>query len=210
MHDEDDFLRKLLENPADDTVRLVYADWLDERDDEQSRTKATFLRLTAQLLERGHKAGWHKARRKEMQPLAAKLPTDWLAVVSRLRIDSCGAKVANDRVGRRFLQQFEFVCDKDWTELSVTDNTDVRFCEQCEQNVHYCDTITVARRHARQGHCVAVDLGIIRRGNDLNPPIRLMGRMLPSQVAGARRSQVDDVSREREEQKRQQKKGDAV
>ena len=26
MHDEGDFLRKLLENPADDTTRLVYAD----------------------------------------------------------------------------------------------------------------------------------------------------------------------------------------
>lgn len=30
MHEESDFLQKLLEKPADDTARLVYADWLDE------------------------------------------------------------------------------------------------------------------------------------------------------------------------------------
>jgi hypothetical protein len=101
------------------------------------------------------------------------------------------------------------VCDKDWDELTVTEDNAIRFCESCKQNVHYCDTITVARAHARQGHCVAVDLGIIRRENDLAPPQgrRLMGRMLPDrarqlQEEERRRLQVDDVSRAREEAKR--------
>jgi uncharacterized protein (TIGR02996 family) len=205
MHDEDDFLRKLLENPADDTVRLVYADWLDERGDDESKQKAQFLRLTARLNERKKPGEWRTALREEMQPLAAKLPTDWLAVVSRLKIDLCGAKTADGRLefGRR---QFEFVCHKDWAHLTTTENSGVRFCEECEEHVHYCDTIVEARRHARQGHCVAVDLGIIRRNNDLAPPQRmLMGRMLPDAVEAARhlheRRDLDDVSREREERK---------
>ena len=32
-NDEDAFLRKILENPADDVTRLVYADWLQEREE---------------------------------------------------------------------------------------------------------------------------------------------------------------------------------
>ena len=57
MHDEADFLHKLLENPADDTARLVYADWLDERGDEESKTKAQFLRLTVRPLRADRAAG---------------------------------------------------------------------------------------------------------------------------------------------------------
>ena len=205
MHDEDDFLRKLLENPADDTVRLVYADWLDERGDPESRMKATFLRLTARLGERKKPGKWRTAIQDELRPLAAKLPTDWLAIVSRLRLDLCAAKSADGGLefGR---QQFELVCHRDWAHLTTTDDAGVRYCDECEQSVHYCDTIVAARRHARQGHCVAVDLGIIRRDRDLAPERRmLMGRMLPGAVAEARRRHeqrgLDDVSREREERK---------
>ncbi len=203
VHDEDDFLRKLLENPTDDTVRLVYADWLDERGDPESQTKARFLRLTVRLNERKKPGRWRTALRDEMQPLAAKLPTDWLAVVSRLRIDLCGAKTAGGGLefGRR---QFELVCHRDWAHLMPTDKDGVRFCDECEENVHYCDTIVAARRHARQGHCVAVDLGIIRRGNDLAPARgrMLMGRVRADAIRRPLRDRVDDVSREREERKR--------
>jgi uncharacterized protein (TIGR02996 family) len=41
MSVEDAFLAQLAANPADDLTRLVYADWLDERDDPRGR----FLRL---------------------------------------------------------------------------------------------------------------------------------------------------------------------
>jgi uncharacterized protein (TIGR02996 family) len=207
VHDDNAFLCKLLENPADDTVRLVYADWLDERDDDESKTKAQFLRLTARLRERKRTAKWRAALRAEMQPLAAKLPTDWLAVVSRLVIDYCGAKLTAAQHYERLRNQFAFVCDVEWDEMTVTGEATVRHCERCKENVHYCDTITAAREHARQGHCVAVDLGIIRRDNDLAPRRSLRGRMLPAQAARVEQQEderlaVDDVSREREERKR--------
>ena len=204
MHDEADFLRRLLENPADDTVRLVYADWLDERGGEENAAKANFLRLTARLLEPAVPEGTHDELRKRMQPLAAKLPTDWLAVVSRLQVEQCGAKRAEERRGRRISLLFDFVCDKRWDELAVTSDNGVRFCGKCKEHVHYCDTITEAREHAQQGHCVAVDLGIIRHKHDLSPPLSFLGR--PS-VATLRqeeeRLEVDAVSREREEKKRE-------
>ena len=44
MSDEAAFLKGLRDNPADDTTRLVYADWLDERNDP----RAEFIRLRQQ------------------------------------------------------------------------------------------------------------------------------------------------------------------
>ncbi|MDY3552537.1 ribosomal protein L7/L12 [Gemmata sp. JC717] len=46
MSDEAAFLEALKTNPADDTVRLVYADWLDERDQPD---KAQYLRAVTDL-----------------------------------------------------------------------------------------------------------------------------------------------------------------
>jgi uncharacterized protein (TIGR02996 family) len=210
MHDESDFLRKLLENPADDTTRLVYADWLDEHDDEESQAKAKFLRVTVHLMGPIQRVGWRKKREIELQQLAAKLPTDWLAVVSRLKVESCGAKRATNELWERYQRQFDFVCDKRWDEMTTTEDNTVRHCEQCKENVHYCDTITDAREHAQQGHCVAVDLGIIRRAGDLDPPVLMMGRISPAAYEREQnRLEPDAVSREREERKRKQSEGEA-
>lgn len=204
MHDEDGFLNKLLENPTDDTVRLVYADWLDERGGEEDRTKAQFLRLTVKLLDPGRPGHRHEDLCDEMQPLAAKLPTDWLAVVSRLKVDYCGKMATMDDRAERFRRQFEFVCDRGWDEMAATGDASVRFCSRCEENVHYCDTITAARQHAERGHCIAVDLGVIRHDNDLAPRRWVKGK--PSADFWRKEEErlaVDAVSREREERKRQ-------
>jgi uncharacterized protein (TIGR02996 family) len=209
VHDENDFLRKLLENPADDTVRLVYADWLDERGNAESKTKAKFLRLTARLLEPNHPTRWHKARRKEMQPLAAKLSTDWLALVSRLKLEGCKPKslesgFRGSEPTRSVTYLFEFVCDKRWDELAPTHDNAMRRCEDCQENIYFCETITEAREHAEKGHCIAVDLGIIRRENDLAPRQLVLGP--PSLVAfweaEDKRLAPDAVSLQREERKR--------
>src|SRR5258708_7288024 len=92
MHTDKDFLSKLLENPADDVTRLVYADWLDEQGDPVSSAKSEFLRVTVELVTGSGKKGWRKARRKRLQQLAAQLDTDWLPLVSRLAIENCQGK----------------------------------------------------------------------------------------------------------------------
>ncbi len=165
MHDERDFLRKLLENPADDTTRLVYADWLDEQGDPASVQKAEFLRLTVRMLDPERDDSEDAA----LQTLAASLHADWLAIVSRLKVESCPEarrKQANESLEKHGLQ-FNVVCDRRWDELAVSENDGVRFCDQCKQEVHYCDTIETARKHAWSGECVAVDLGVIRHEGDL-------------------------------------------
>ncbi len=53
MTSGDHLLRRILEDPADTTVRLIYADWLEEHGQEE---RAEFIRLQIRLL------GWERAR----------------------------------------------------------------------------------------------------------------------------------------------------
>src|SRR5688572_20050324 len=45
MASDDDFLRAILEDPGDDSLRLVYADWLEERGDPRGE----FIRVQVEL-----------------------------------------------------------------------------------------------------------------------------------------------------------------
>lgn len=166
MHDEADFLRALSENPADDALRMIYADWLDELGDDESKKKAQFLRVAVRLMGPIQRVGWRHARRKELHALAQSLPGAWLAVVSRLQIENCEQTAIREGLAREGFV-FNVVCDKRWDELTATDAPTVRHRAACDRKVHYCDTIEEARRHARRGECVAVNLGVIREPRDL-------------------------------------------
>jgi uncharacterized protein (TIGR02996 family) len=216
MHSDEDFLTALATSPSDDVTRLVYADWLEERGD--SVTKAEFLRLTVKLAEDPRKAG-KKRLRKRLQQLAADLDTDWLRVVSRLPIESCRGKWKESHAeaeaeARRetrsrlrmlpYVAQFRLLCDQHWEDLRPTIDRAVRTCDACQQHVHYCDTITEARLHASAGHCIAVDLGVIRRKDDLQPKRIMLGMPSPDFMqAESERMEPDPVSAKRERRKRE-------
>jgi uncharacterized protein (TIGR02996 family) len=218
MHTDADFLKMLLADPADDTTRLVYGDWLEEQGDYVSAAKAEFLRLTARLATPAGTNRERKRAEKRLQELAKGLSTDWLAVVSRLPIEYCHQKrtEAEERAHAMGVQfdylcerqhamgvQFYYLCERRWENLQPTADRALRFCDACRQNVHYCDTITEARMRAQNGHCIAVDLGVIRRERDLGPLVQVMGR--PSRQA----VWPDPVSAERERRKRE-KSGDGL
>jgi uncharacterized protein (TIGR02996 family) len=200
MNDDTGFLEKLLADPSDNATRLVYADWLEEQGDPVSEAKAEFLRLTVRA--EGDPEG------KRLQQLAAGLDTDWLAVVSRLAIENCQQQQTNEKRRRTMVMdvRFDFLCDRRWEDLRSTDDQSVRFCDGCRQNVHYCATITEARQHAWDGHCIAVDLGVIRRDGDLQHPDMLMMVGRPSAESLHReeeRKRPDPVSAEGERRKRE-------
>ncbi len=200
--DEDAFLRTILDAPKDDAPLLVYADWLEERGDDLSAAKAEFLRLTVAPDAQTGKKSLRKARRKRLHQLAASLDTNWLAIVSRLAVESCQGKRAEAESQRSFLLTFEYLCDRRWEDLRTTDDKAVRFCDKCQHNVHYCDTIMEAREHAWAGHCIAVDLGVIRRQDDLAPERHWLGMPSPGTVRKEyERMQPDHVSAEREREK---------
>jgi len=64
MTEENCFLKVILDDPADDTPRLVYADWLDERGDNLNRpadkARARFIRLQVEYA-RQEPEGWKGA-----------------------------------------------------------------------------------------------------------------------------------------------------
>jgi uncharacterized protein (TIGR02996 family) len=202
MLTDENFLAQLLADPAANDTRLVYADWLEERGDPASAAQAEFLRLTVELATGRGPKRWRKTRQKRLQVLAAGLDTGWLAVVSRLAVENCHAKQAEAE--ERSEVGFDFLCSRRWEGLRPTDDPAVRFCDGCRHNVYYCDTIGEARRHAWERHCIAVDLGVIRRKGDLEPPTQmLLGRPSPTWLRREQeRLQPDPVSAERERRKR--------
>ena len=70
MNDHDAFLRKILENPADDGPRLAYADWLEERGELE---RAEFLRVEHLLTRLPPEDRRRAALRARLEDLAASL-----------------------------------------------------------------------------------------------------------------------------------------
>jgi uncharacterized protein (TIGR02996 family) len=206
---DDPFLRAILDEPSNDAPRLVYADWLEEQGDPVSAAKAEFLRLSVQIAARTESKGRRKTQKKRLQQLAAELDTSWLAVVSQLAIENCPGKQSEPQTRASRLLRFDVLCDRRWENLQPTDDRAVRFCDACKQNVHYCETITEARRHAWDGHCIAVDIGVIRRDGDLQPQMMRLGRVSADYWRREReRMEPDPVSVERERRKRKEAAGE--
>ncbi len=51
---------------------------------------------------------------------------------------------------------FTFKCPQTWEQLSQTDEKNVRFCGQCESNVHLCNTDEEFLQHVQNRHCIAI------------------------------------------------------
>jgi uncharacterized protein (TIGR02996 family) len=181
MTHEDGFLARLASTPADDTVRLVYADWLEEQGTDEANRKAEFLRTQHALRMFQGKRKVKVWLERKLKNLTIELPAGWLGVVSYLPIENCAT--AKNR-SRSFVTlptvQFAYQCPKEWAALDGTDDPTVRFCQSCKQNVYFCDTVGMARSHASEGHCVAVHAGLTRYPGDLRPDMMMtMGIMLP-------------------------------
>jgi uncharacterized protein (TIGR02996 family) len=147
------FIRAILANPAELTAWLVYADWLDEHDNP---IHAEFLRLMARRGQLRNTDLEYYAVEERLQELRATLDQNWVTTFDRPKIENCEAA-------------FRFVCPKQWEKLKVTGDPAVRHCDACNKKVHYCHTLPEAQSHARQGHCVAVQLGVLRYPDDLKP-----------------------------------------
>jgi uncharacterized protein (TIGR02996 family) len=76
---EESFLRGLLDNSEDDELRLVYSDWLDERDD----VRGEFLRLAVALRKAKAEDPALPRLRKRIQELRSAVPAEWLVQAFR-------------------------------------------------------------------------------------------------------------------------------
>lgn len=149
MTDHLPFLGAIATHPDDDTFRLVFADWLEERGD----WRAEFLRLDCTLRALSADQPCPEALQTRWSELHARLSPAWRTVLGRTTLENCE---------NRFL----FRCPERWDQLAPTKTAAVRFCRVCKERVYYCSSLEEAREHARQGRCVAVDEGLPRSPGD--------------------------------------------
>jgi uncharacterized protein (TIGR02996 family) len=80
MREEEGFLRAMLVSPEDARVRLVYADWLEERGDQRS----AYLRLDAEAQGRQGKGKGGAGAQQRLQELEVTLDPGWVAFMTTL------------------------------------------------------------------------------------------------------------------------------
>ncbi len=51
--------------------------------------------------------------------------------------------------------RFAFKCDKDWDSLGYLGNDDVRFCQTCQKEVHFCNDDDELIQNIKLNRCVA-------------------------------------------------------
>jgi len=51
---------------------------------------------------------------------------------------------------------FAFRCDKTWDELEETNSKKIRFCGDCQREVHFCRTNKELKDAIVKNHCVTV------------------------------------------------------
>lgn len=148
----------------DHASRVVYADWLEERGE---LARAEFLRIQDRLIGTSPDDPGFRAGRERLEELARGIELEWRFAVGRPAIEGCLA--------------FRLQCPAEWGALAATAREDVRFCEACDRQVFYCDTIEQARTYARLGDCVAIDPALRRAPGDLEDagPGPLLGALLP-------------------------------
>ena len=154
----------------DEASRLVYADWLESNG---RVAHAEFVRLQQALVGPAPVAGsgadaagaaLFKRRTNRLRELADTLDPAWRRAVARPLVENCDA-------------HFDFACPMEWGQLTETGDAKVRACKLCEEPVYYCDSITEARTHAFQNRCVAIDITVERKPNDL-VRIQKRGKMI--------------------------------
>jgi uncharacterized protein (TIGR02996 family) len=84
MTDDEAFIRAVVDSPGDDTPRLVYADWLDDRTDPRGQ----YLRAEAKWA-KPWRIGKRPTNSRKMQDRAAGLDPVWVARVSRPPLGVC-------------------------------------------------------------------------------------------------------------------------
>jgi uncharacterized protein (TIGR02996 family) len=204
MTEEVAFLRAIAVNPTDNTTRLVYADWLDERGDALSTVKANYLRTDVRLSELAEedsardplitrirlrtngpltdwKTGVARVLITRLKLLASGPSIDWKAAVARVPLENCQLR-------------WSFTCPMKWEQLRETDDPRTRVCGACRKEVRYCDRIDEAQAVAERGGCVAVDLRVPRQPGDLDARVVVMGRLPvgpPRSAGGARREPAE-------------------
>lgn len=53
--------------------------------------------------------------------------------------------------------QFGYRCPKTWDALGITEDSAIRYCDKCEQNVHFCHTDAQLVDAIHHNRCIAIN-----------------------------------------------------
>jgi hypothetical protein len=99
--------------------------------------------------------------------------------------------------------EFEFECPMNWFDLTATNDSEVKYCGNCNNDVHLCLTQEDLDTHTEQRHCIAyfkdIDLSTrLRLQNEVfealspsNRPIILTGYPAPAKRISERLKKDD-------------------
>lgn len=134
--------------PGDDAPRRAYMNWLLGKGDPRGE----LLRLVAEL-GAAQPSTQALAQRAHLLELIAAADPVWCAFigVSSDEIFGCGAGPKSDPIVR-----FRFECPNKWETLTPTNDSEVRFCDECQQQVFRVTSVDQAEAMARKGRCIAV------------------------------------------------------
>ncbi len=135
---EIDFLTALRSNPADDSTRIVYADWLEGEGH----------RITAHYIRRELEGDIDIRHEERIDKAVGITQADWRALINRSPIGACSI----------------VDCPRFWHQLPASDNAFARTCTTCLQEVFYCLSHDDARRYGMQRRRVVFDCGLPRDG----------------------------------------------
>lgn len=103
MNEDGAFIRAIVASPGDDTPRLIYADWLDDRDDP----RGTYLRAEVEWA-KSWRVGERPVESSQLREMTNGLDLVWVGRVSRppvgmccdhLRFTECGPRLSQDDIG---------------------------------------------------------------------------------------------------------------
>lgn len=195
-----DFIKAIAKEPSNQKLYDEYKEHLEEEIKRRREDKDSYNPIV--LPEYYRRLAFLKAQDEEnyekMQTIASECNPNWLAIVSRPNVINCKRPDPEEdariekwwNLGKDFRKEssakewqennpsfrMDFVCHKKWNEMQPTENSKVRFCEDCEKNVYFCDNIVEARELGYQGCCIGIDVGVKRKEKDLMGECAIFGR----------------------------------
>lgn len=135
MMEETAFVAAILAAPHDDAPRLVFADWLNERNDPRGE----WLRITIRL----QQLLWNNA------PAENAAKQSWVRETAKLQdrlreLNEVVSKAWALRIQRGFIEQCNIpdaVCPRDWLMLTESEQPNRRRCSSCSRLVRYCQSV---------------------------------------------------------------------
>lgn len=100
MTEEEALIRAIVNNPGEDTPRLVYADWLDDHDDPRS----VYLRAESEWA-KPWREGHRPTDTETLKEMASKFDQVWVARVSRPPLGVCCDHVEFAKIGPKLTEE---------------------------------------------------------------------------------------------------------